>query len=897
MRNSIKQTYVGREDFNREDKVSALNTQKLCSLLMIIVSITNAILAYVMEGKFHNSISVWIGIFSTLIFLLGISTLMWSLSKSSKMKENPDKWIDTTMSKVGRLTLCAGSILFFLLLIFTFYHNIAINETFNLAESKGIDAKDYKKYLFASNALSVLSLLLLAWTIYTAYIIAKSTHIVRFMIYLVSIIQVVFCTFVFLYSKIILSFGDKSNVSKLVFFWAVRLVIAMTAFILAAVIGLVVINFKRKWRMPYMIVGAIMLFLIIVLSSAGAQSVRNAKTVDKDLNKDCKSALDSIGKETLKSNGCKDKYIDSGNSPYLTCPANEQAVMWELDINKDLSAKQNKVGCLNMKCCGNVAEAYRKWLVRLGISVIALVAFTFLNICCCFFMSSKFAGQRGFPKAVELVFMALFVLAIIAMIIVLSIVNGDIKERSKVVIASAIQSNKADLSKIQYYPKSVDEIPQHCQSLEHLKAYKPSDTCKTHCKEQQVRTSILSKNSNFIVKNHWKQDKVKLFDEEAKYILFGNSAKNSKFAAFQGLEIYDQDFYDNKLKVCTVKQTDKPEISTPFNYLVPKPAAKKKTTTRLLEEKPEIKVPEVISEDQVNPLAKFDHTQFGNYHLKIVSLFDNQMVSGAKLNLYEDKANERLMCKEGVKAHSRLSLKTNSEGKATFNNLEYGFYTLFIEKEGFKVTCNQIQVTKDEWKERAFLIPEMKKGQEAYVISWKQNSISITSGAAFALNSMIECVTTNTKTKCGGMKYHSSKPDNEYQGNANVIFIEKLASYNYLFYIKEIIPLATYKSKIGLASGLNSDFMREHVQGYYYVHELKFPAEKMNGFNNKFKEAKIQTQVQKEKNLAYLVGCVNGHKTDKLKRIDQYWYKGSEYTKNDGQQIPPPTLCNILYKK
>lgn len=46
---------------------------------------------------------------------------------------------------------------------------------------------------------------------------------------------------------------------------------------------------------------------------------------------------------------------------YPNCQKDQQAILWEEDVDIENIKKVNKVQCLNNKCCGLVGKVYADW--------------------------------------------------------------------------------------------------------------------------------------------------------------------------------------------------------------------------------------------------------------------------------------------------------------------------------------------------------------------------------------------------------------------------------------------------------------------------------------------------------------------------------------------------------
>ncbi|CAD8073173.1 unnamed protein product [Paramecium primaurelia] len=107
----------------------------------------------------------------------------------------------------------------------------------------------------------------------------------------------------------------------------------------------------KKIKVAYFTIGAILLFYLILNQYQHFLNVRQAKQNKISVLNDCSAHLRNLHMDFLFANTICQKYQEN-----VQCNDDQKAFMWELDTKIPISQRDTKLGCLNLNCCGIVAD-------------------------------------------------------------------------------------------------------------------------------------------------------------------------------------------------------------------------------------------------------------------------------------------------------------------------------------------------------------------------------------------------------------------------------------------------------------------------------------------------------------------------------------------------------------
>ncbi|CAD8066395.1 unnamed protein product [Paramecium sonneborni] len=206
-----------------------------------------------------------------------------------------------------------------------------------------------------------------------------------------------------------------NHYSKLIGFQLILLLllISTTALIYSA-------NLK-KIKIAYFTIGAILLFYVVLNQYQHFSNVRAAKLNKVSVLNDCSTHLRNMHMDFLFSNtNCK-KYVENA-----TCTDDQKAFMWELDTKLPISQRDTKLGCLNLNCCGIVADR-SKFKLNVITLVHQLIGFATLTLI--MYISSKPPLLNSEIKIYDFIFGTIHLFLIILAIFLFSKeINQDINK-------------------------------------------------------------------------------------------------------------------------------------------------------------------------------------------------------------------------------------------------------------------------------------------------------------------------------------------------------------------------------------------------------------------------------------------------------------------------------------
>ena len=558
---------VNQEDYTRKEKSKFLFVEKILSFLLILTSIAESVLSFLLDDKYQYSATFYFGIFLSIQAFFAIIFFVWSFTLSKELKKSEDKWAEESDTILGRITLIF-SVIFFLgsltinIIVIIWRHQaFSYYLAANGSENYQAFRDNYLIFEICIAILTIINLIILGYSIFTSYINAGSPNTFRILLYILSFIHTFVAFTVIYFAKEAMKLKSVNLINKAVNFLSIELIIVMTVIAIVIVFVTLFINFKR-WRSLYLVMGTILLIVSFVLMGSGGKVFQSSNSLLNNKVASCQTHLKKINSADLKTYGCENKYLKGDSS---NCPLNHQTIVFEKQKNTPISKQINQIACLNMKCCGVVSRPYQNLLIQLGVLNLILISISFAIICCCYFLTNKYSGQKSLPRSLEIAFIFLCLVLLIVGIALCIALQIHLPVQENVVSTNTPKFKHSNYNKLEHYPKSVEYVPITCKKFSSYKSYNPtislSNCINSVTKNGQkichdgVRVSIASLNAKIKFKKTFNSKTLFFFDSSVDRILFPDlkNKESYNFLTFQGKPDDIKSFLKNELHFCPLK--------------------------------------------------------------------------------------------------------------------------------------------------------------------------------------------------------------------------------------------------------------------------------------------------------------------------------------------------------
>ena len=466
-----------------------------------------------------------------------------------------------------------------------------------------------------------------------------------------------------------------------------------------------------------------------------------------------------------------------------------------------------------------------------------------------------------------------------------------------------------------------------------------SKICKKECSKTILRLSILGKNGHFRIPINENDEDIKIFPSSFKQSFFSGSKSSDGFVLLEGKLKSVENYLKQELFFCpTLGITSSLEIAK-YQFQPPeKTKTKVNNNKKALIESPLITktlymIKNVEKEEnlQMTPNIFFLTTSerdiksareskvdssnsWGNLKINIHNIMENNedLIKDVKITLY---SGVHQTCQTITDSPEYIAY-TGAKGDLTLFNVLVKEYTVQIYKKGFKIGCenlnNLFNAKGDQTKFtifNTFIIPDNEiknKGSLMYALFWA-NSANLQLQSTFELGKDSQTCRVGffNENNCE-MKFTHKKIGKE--AKLQTILINKLANYEYLFFVQNIPTSKKGKENFELLSssdpetagkGNNEIALNSQAKVYVFSHDSQTP---VGIYNLPSAGSREKTEI----NLIWLVGCLNGKIGENTqKSIENFWMKpvnekDKKYynkNKNDKNLTPSANICNELYKK
>lgn len=898
---------LNQEDYLAKEKIKILNLNLLISLLSLIFMLASAISSFLLDSIYSSSIPLLLGLLSLYGIFNAIFSFIWSIWQRRVLLRSQEKWGESTDSLFSRLLFISSTLLFFtlLVLIIALYLWTARGLALFLASNSPGTEKDFISQWETLRGIitscGIINLLIFFYQIYAAFVCCGAPNTVRVLLYLSGLLQVVFGFFVLNYVKMVFQYGEETQVAKFLDLSLYGVMGGLIIVLIITVIMVYIVNYKR-WRGEYLMCGALMMILAVILIGLGGSVYREGLLIQASFNDNCKVYLSALSSDDVETYGCSRKYWEYGNN-YLNCTDSEQVLVWEDEIDGELNRYKNSIGCLNTQCCSIIGDVYDLNLLKLESFNIALIAMTFISISACFFLTNKYSGDRSLKRILEYLYIIAIFLLLIAGLVSLFLFEAQLPEE-RILMSVTSDSFKTSTNvnysmNTQFLPSSSCELINEKNPSYNLSQIFPNSSLST----LGVRTIVLVANADLYYDNSQSFADIQLFDKELGSLLFpGLSLIKKDFLIFQGNATNIQNFVSESLYLCpynmitpiymeyfTVQinittniadnstltwlygtsqylQTAESHLQTTKSHLTQ--SHLQTTQNHLQTTKSHREAQNLVNKTEyLNNVSnitelqtKLNSLKYGDLNLTVYSVSSGTLQSNISIYIY---SGSQTVCSNNPETPI-LSLYTDENGESKVYNLPYGEYTIIGSSKDFQPNCLLVKISKRSLNKALFLVETLEEKQLAVLLEWN-TAIDLNIFGAFALSSEVSCIVGYFNEECTGVSY--KKGLSLETGSAQLIEITTLGQYEYLFFLKRELSWSEYNGRIVNQTELNTDFLSSTFTLKAYSNEIKYPVAEISYSGSGSWNASMVNATD----LSYLGFCVNGSKSDLFVEKEVFW--------------------------
>ncbi|CAD8146019.1 unnamed protein product [Paramecium octaurelia] len=571
---------------------------------------------------------------------------------------------------------------------------------------------------------------------------------------------------------------------------------------------LVVSMFNLKRIKIYFVTLAFLVLCICILACCiNGLLVRRVQELEIELStsKGCKFAMQSISEKSLNDQlECSQKYFDLELSPYLPCEQDLQTYQWETN------SKNNKLGCINQKCCNNVKQYVFNQINSLTIWINLIVMVGIVQA-----FNTAMLSEGSYKKFRMHIVGDAMVFIILVLLAILVVVAYNITPELSVNVQHSLVKQESMLNQITVLPspvyKNFDKQErlvgfynlQSCEPISSIMIQKIS--FKSTDNQKGITLAISGTNGQFVALKEYNTEKLKIIiDDEINKSIFSTQSQPFDGILIQGDIDEVEKFYNNNLHYCS----DNP-LSADFDFMIDHydiPLQHNRMLEALTKE-----------QQQVGDQA----FKFYNVQVTIENSVDFTPIADALIEVYEGKFLSQ-SCQIIRQLENNLhELKTNEQGNTEINNLSQGYsYTVLIYKSGFKKSCSvldlQRRVPKTNYIFR--LTKSIPKHSVRILLEWTSKTLNLDLYSMFKVGEH-SCITGSLSKSCGGMQLTTFSKNDQH---IEVIDIYQLEPQIYTIFVKRFLSrsqaLDLLKNSVVSQEWIDAD---PHIT--VYLSELNYP--------------------------------------------------------------------------
>lgn len=359
--------------------------------------------------------------------------------------------------------------------------------------------------------------------------------------------------------KVVQIYSKESELNAKIINYAFK-GISRISMIFIIVIEIIFFISLRKFKILIFAGANATLLLTIIMVMMNGFLIKNLNQINnfmKDKN-NCVIALKNLNQQFLSTMMCSDKYLETEQSPYLSCDLQEQSFIWENPTN------WTKNACINTDCCDKTLTLiYYSDIMIIYLQSLGIIFFGFVIIACCYYIGSMYENieveyklSSFFHKFIIFMYILIPILGIIA----LSTVPFILPE--KLVLFPIV--GEVNISNVIQYPSNATDYIPSCFLLSSYlsKTFDPQLSL-TKCSNiitinstsscvDDIRVILMIENADIYVPLDFNNQYVKIYDKRSKILIFSQENLQTEFdyLAFEGPVEYIKSFVTETIKIC-----------------------------------------------------------------------------------------------------------------------------------------------------------------------------------------------------------------------------------------------------------------------------------------------------------------------------------------------------------
>ena len=912
---------IQEDGWTQEECLLHCSVLKCVSILSAFLSLPLIIVPFMIYNTYQIDIAVIFGVLGILSLLTAIFSFAWG----AYYKKSQEK---SELSKVG------GVLFVFVTAILVFYFlsfivaNLSLDIYTNEMLAKKSDLTTFNADMVMTTwvllGFFVLLLIFFGYMAFSLYICCVNETFNRVLLNVYLVLFLFFNLSLIYLSTQMSKLMETRSLQKYVEPWYTTssLIIGIIGTILSFVC--LFINLRR-YRVVYFVIGStLLLFIVISLLFAGLTH-RRAESLQQSYQDNCLTDMKSADQSDLIAQGCPAKYLTktvNGTLLYdLNCNVSQRALIWETDQTKNISDKIDALACLNTNCCNLLGNIYSLWFYGLAYCYLTMGVIGFICVSCLFYLSIKVSLGKNTQVHWDYFFWFVMLLMVIALALMTQFYDAENLGAEQYIVTS-VATSKYDLQfQANLQAKVYNSKGQTCDLFYNLIENKTEygDLLSVNCSDASCRNKTamvrlaLEGNGNFTVGNGANSEQIKFFNSSYRDIFFPNNSNTSyDFLLFEGTGSNVDAFLQKDLSFCLNDYN----VSVEFYYVkyVYYPGEVDTTTltvqTMIKSAKTHKKEKKTQKTHKDTTATYFllssyaesllNNYTFGNPKVTVVDSDSNQPLSNVELTFY--RSTENSSCQNNPGTAFRRG-NTDSNGEATFYNLEAKDFIVFAKATNYKGNCQKVTNTSIFESANIYLvlIPEFSDQSLRIFLFWSNPLLSLSLQSSFNYNDEELCVAGYFQEQCGNMVNGERKTVGTLSFQS--IDITQIGEYTYLIYTQKLqtdenlvyYELEQIGNQTSNSTINNQDFIESEPFIQIYSKGMEYPVETLI-------PPQLGSGDLTEPDLIWLGFCVNGTVGEVGKRnIQQFWTKveanATYYNRLVGYRnmLPDASICEGIY--
>jgi len=400
----------------------------------------------------------------------------------------------------------------------------------------------------------------LTFSIFTYFTIEGSKTTVRILLYLAGLILIIM-SFLLIFSsqKVSELFSSENELNPVIINYAFRSLKGISI-VSIIIIETVFLFSLRKFNFWFFMGANWTLVIAILFALLNGFLIKNLHQINGFFKQteNCVTALKYLNEEYLASMECANKYVEMDMAPYLDCPLEEQAFIWESTTN------WSKNACINMDCCEEpLSLIYFSDIMAIYLLSLGIIALGFIIIACIYYITTMYRNKQiEYPISTSFNKLMAFLYILIPLlgILYLSYMPMVLPTKQEFFPAN-YQSNSSNLIQ---YPANTTDYTSSCFLLsDYLTDFNPklslskcvhiiqineSDVCN-----DEMRVILLIENGQIYIPQDFNSQELRIFDQRSKNFAISQKAQNYDdvdYLAFEGAIDYLKVFMQQTVQVC-----------------------------------------------------------------------------------------------------------------------------------------------------------------------------------------------------------------------------------------------------------------------------------------------------------------------------------------------------------